>query len=172
MKWTGGPVVAHAEVSRVVEIPECSPDQLRESVQGFGLYDLTEYWESLPDHFYALTILLSNEQWLETPRFPPRLSYAASWVVLDSAEAGKWPAEPSDLPPRIGTLPQRAPNPALRFQVLRRDGFTCTYCGRRPPDVELHVDHEIPYSGGGLTVLENLRTACRDCNLGKGKTRL
>lgn len=30
---------------------------------------------------------------------------------------------------------------ALRFEVLRRDGFACTYCGRRPPDIELHIDH-------------------------------
>jgi 5-methylcytosine-specific restriction endonuclease McrA len=61
---------------------------------------------------------------------------------------------------------------ALRFQVLRRDDFVCVHCGRRPPKVILHVDHVIPWSAGGRTQLENLRTTCSDCNLGKGATRL
>ncbi len=33
--------------------------------------------------------------------------------------------------------------------------------------VELHVDHTVPWSKGGETVLGNLRTLCSDCNLGK-----
>lgn len=54
-----------------------------------------------------------------------------------------------------------------RFLVLRRDGFACTYCGRRPPDVELHVDHVIAYSKDGANDPANYTTACADCNLGK-----
>ncbi|NTV30014.1 MAG: HNH endonuclease [Candidatus Omnitrophica bacterium] len=38
-----------------------------------------------------------------------------------------------------------------------------TYVG-----LELHVDHKEPFSKQGKTVLENLETKCRDCNLGKG----
>ena len=59
----------------------------------------------------------------------------------------------------------------LRFRVLMRDGFACQSCGRSPQSergVELHVDHIIPYSKGGETILENLQTKCRRCNLGKG----
>jgi len=59
---------------------------------------------------------------------------------------------------------------ALRFEVLRRDGFACTYCGRRPPCVELHVDHVVPAALGGADAPENLRTSCADCNAGKGST--
>ena len=59
---------------------------------------------------------------------------------------------------------------ALRFEVLRRDGFACTYCGRKPPEVELHIDHVTPASLGGQDVPENLRTSCVDCNAGKGST--
>lgn len=59
---------------------------------------------------------------------------------------------------------------ALRFEVLRRDGFACTYCGRRPPDIELHIDHVTPSALGGQDIPENLRTACVDCNAGKGST--
>ena len=56
----------------------------------------------------------------------------------------------------------------LRFQVLQRDNFTCQYCGRRPPECILEVDHKYPKAKGGLDKIENYITSCRECNLGKG----
>jgi hypothetical protein len=64
----------------------------------------------------------------------------------------------------------RSPSLRLRFRVLQRDNFRCLGCGRSPAThlgVELHVDHITPYSQGGSTIIENLRTLCKDCNLGK-----
>ena len=29
----------------------------------------------------------------------------------------------------------------MRFEVFKRDKFTCQYCGRKAPDVILEVDH-------------------------------
>lgn len=61
-------------------------------------------------------------------------------------------------------------NLKLRFKVLLRDNFKCCYCGASPaknPNVILHVDHIMPWSKGGETVLENLQAACSNCNLGK-----
>lgn len=55
-----------------------------------------------------------------------------------------------------------------RFEVLRRDDFTCQYCGRKAPEVVLEVDHVFPVSCGGGNEMENLVTACRECNRGKG----
>ncbi len=46
----------------------------------------------------------------------------------------------------------RPVGPKQRFDILRRDKFTCQYCGRSAPDVELHVDHIIPRAKGGLRV--------------------
>lgn len=60
----------------------------------------------------------------------------------------------------------------LRFEVFKRDKFTCQYCGKRAPDVVLHVDHIEPLSKGGGDELLNLITACADCNLGKGAREL
>ncbi len=54
------------------------------------------------------------------------------------------------------------------WRVLKRDQFTCRYCGRKPPDVKLQVDHVRALANGGKTVLENLVTACTSCNIGKG----
>ena len=60
---------------------------------------------------------------------------------------------------------------SLRYKVLSRDRFRCVICGRSPakdPNIELHVDHILPWSRGGQNTEENLRTLCFDCNLGKG----
>lgn len=55
----------------------------------------------------------------------------------------------------------------LRFEVFKRDKFTCQYCGRMAPDVVLEVDHIKPVSKGGTNEMLNLITSCFDCNRGK-----
>jgi hypothetical protein len=60
----------------------------------------------------------------------------------------------------------------LRFEVFKRDKFTCQYCGKKAPDVVLHVDHIQPVVAGGANDLLNLVAACVDCNLGKGPRTL
>ncbi len=59
-----------------------------------------------------------------------------------------------------------------RFEVFKRDGFRCAYCGRTPPDVLLHVDHIVAVANGGGNDAANLVTACADCNLGKSSVPL
>lgn len=60
----------------------------------------------------------------------------------------------------------------LRFEILKRDGFRCVYCGASPLRGYLHVDHVVPVIEGGTNEPSNLVTACRDCNLGKGPVPL
>lgn len=59
-----------------------------------------------------------------------------------------------------------------RFEVFKRDGFSCMYCGNTPPAVVLEVDHIIPVSAGGENSLENYVTSCFECNRGKGAREL
>jgi 5-methylcytosine-specific restriction endonuclease McrA len=47
------------------------------------------------------------------------------------------------------------------------DALRCRMCGRKAPEVVLHIDHIRPVSRGGLTEERNLMTLCRDCNIGK-----
>lgn len=170
MKWSGGPIVASARVSGIRRFEQCSPEELRETTQEFSLYDHTAYWQSLPPSFSAMTIYLEDEEWLEEPIDPVARSRGSSWVVLDSDDLRKaWledapstRAEPNENKTRR-SLPKR-----VRFKVLRRDGFTCNYCGRSAPDVRLHVDHKVSVADGGSDELSNLVTACASCNLGKG----
>lgn len=56
---------------------------------------------------------------------------------------------------------------SVRFEVFKRDAFTCQYCGRKAPDVVLHVDHIEPLARGGADHIMNLVTACAECNAGK-----
>ncbi len=59
-----------------------------------------------------------------------------------------------------------------RFEVFKRDSFCCVYCNRTPPAVTLEVDHIIPVSKKGTNVIDNLVTACFDCNSGKSNIDL
>lgn len=64
-------------------------------------------------------------------------------------------------------MPRKALSARTRFEIFKRDLFTCQYCGSRPPEAILQVDHIEPVVGGGSDHLSNLITACRLCNLGK-----
>jgi hypothetical protein len=64
-------------------------------------------------------------------------------------------------------------SPALRFEILTRNGYTCHFCGRGPHDPEelnpgrmtrLNIDHVLPLSQGGTNDKSNLRVACAACN--------
>lgn len=54
--------------------------------------------------------------------------------------------------------------------ILKRDNYTCQYCGKRGDG--LTIDHVIPRSRGGLTTWNNVVTACIKCNLKKGDRTL
>lgn len=60
----------------------------------------------------------------------------------------------------------------VRFEIFKRDVFTCQYCGSKPPSVVLEVDHIIPVANDGKNDEDNLITSCFDCNRGKGARSL
>lgn len=60
----------------------------------------------------------------------------------------------------------------LRFDVFKRDLFTCQYCGKRAPEVVLNVDHIKPVADGGNNSIMNLTTSCFACNSGKSDRAL
>ena len=67
---------------------------------------------------------------------------------------------------------KRNMSPKLRFEILRRDGFTCQYCGKTATDKELEIDHLVPFSKGGSNDEGNLITSCKECNRGKTNTEI
>lgn len=67
---------------------------------------------------------------------------------------------------------RKAISKRVRFEVLKRDAFTCQYCGKSAPDVILHLDHIKPVSKGGSNGIMNLVTSCQSCNSGKSDVEL
>ena len=60
----------------------------------------------------------------------------------------------------------------LRRSVFERDGWACFFCGKHRDELkkgDLTLDHYIPRALGGPNTFENLFTACRSCNIRKGK---
>ncbi len=51
----------------------------------------------------------------------------------------------------------------LRERILRRDSWTCYYCGAEADT----VDHLVPRAKGGTDDMDNLVAACRSCNYSK-----
>ncbi|MCC6955189.1 MAG: HNH endonuclease [Anaerolineales bacterium] len=63
----------------------------------------------------------------------------------------------------------KRPRPTVHLtkrEILRRDNYTCQYCGQRVP--YLTIDHVIPRRLGGTHSWQNLVAACPACNHHKG----
>lgn len=54
--------------------------------------------------------------------------------------------------------------PFKKIGVLKRDKFTCAYCGLKNAKKVTTVDHIIPKSRGGQLSWNNLVAACKPCN--------
>ena len=177
MKWSAGPIVAQAIVQGFRQIENCTSEELRNTTSGFQLYKLDDYWKQLPPVFFGMTIYLQDEKWLDNIFEPQARSYGESWIILDtSAKTNNWLTKRNPAPSisDLNTSGKRSRtiSASVRFEVFRRDNFTCQYCGRSAPEVKLQVDHVIPFSTGGSNNISNLRTACQECNIGKGSRQI
>ncbi len=72
---------------------------------------------------------------------------------------------------RYNGVPKRAVNFSRR-NLYRRDRYTCQYCGARPGQQELSIDHIVPRSRGGTSTWQNCVLACMPCNRRKGSRLL
>lgn len=105
-----------------------------------------------------------------------------AFVIAANTERGPTSTENTEAQPVEAKAEQqpthrtgRNPSWRLRFLVMRHDHFACRLCGASPakdPSVSLTVDHIIPWSKGGETVLPNLQTCCEKCNGGKSDLRM
>ena len=117
------------------------------------------------------SVLLLNSSY--EPLAVVGLKRAVGLVFLEKAE----PVETNGLILRSPSTSFPAPsvirltryiNPARRRikfnrkNVLRRDNFTCQYCGKVSYD--LTIDHVIPLALGGTHRWENVVACCHDCN--------
>ena len=85
---------------------------------------------------------------------------------LQGREPAFWGAVEPEYPCLIRTTLRRSGiRPAIRWNVLTRDGMRCVCCGASASSgAMLEVDHIVPVARGGTDALGNLRTLCFDCN--------
>src|SRR5438876_752321 len=64
-----------------------------------------------------------------------------------------------------------APIRAYRQLVVARAGGACEYCRllQAATGMTFHIEHIVPRSHGGRTVLSNLALGCPGCNLAKAE---
>ncbi len=170
MKWSGGPIVAKAKISQWHEgiIHDGNIDEARAFTQGTNLYNLDAYWDEVKKKGTSnyVIVKLKEEEWLEDLIYPAARSLGSSWIYLDSKEKYETWILSKTKEIQTKQVSRNLPN-SLRFKILRRDNHTCQYCGRKAPQVILHVDHIIPWSIVREHKEDNLVTACSECNLGK-----
>lgn len=64
---------------------------------------------------------------------------------------------------------QRMIDARVSWNVFRRDGYACRYCGN--DKVPLTVDHLVLWEEGGPSIEDNLVAACKKCNKTRGQTQ-
>lgn len=123
-----------------------------------------------PDDLMWLIVHLSKKSWREMTAkriglLIERISQIKGWPAYGHA------LHPNEAPkPNFDKIGEREKmTSALRYAVIRRDGYRCRACGFAVQDgAHLHVDHIVPIASAGRTELDNLQTLCTACNLGKG----
>ncbi len=69
---------------------------------------------------------------------------------------------------RYNNLRSRHKVPFSRTNLLKRDDYSCQYCGKKDRGSKLTIDHIVPRSKGGITSWSNCVIACSSCNRRKG----
>ncbi|MCK5127959.1 MAG: HNH endonuclease [candidate division Zixibacteria bacterium] len=100
--------------------------------------------------------------------YPPTLTKEIIEELNHPEEIEYFPYAPASNKNSRELLERRKMSNALRYEILKRDGFKCKLCGATREDDKLNIDHIKPISKGGKTIKENLRTLCQRCNSGKG----
>jgi 5-methylcytosine-specific restriction enzyme A len=91
----------------------------------------------------------------------PLQKFVRGWLRDRINEANSLSPVPSK---KRKIIPKKSPNHnrtrsislSVRLDVLNRNGYKCVYCGRSSQQIDLEIDHIIPYSKGGIAILFDL----------------
>ena len=176
MKWVGGPIVACSAVQswHSVRYHGGNVNEARGLSLGTRLFGLNDYWTQVQEKGagWVSVVRLRDERWLDNPIYGAARSRGSSWLYLDTIRKKVLWLSRAWEPERPEIDEGRSIPAGLRYRVLRRDNFTCRYCGAMAPEVPLHVDHVVPWIEVRCHEIKNLVTACQDCNLGKSSKSL
>lgn len=105
-----------------------------------------------PDYLLGNTVSPTVEEWSEIIR------RSDDPLIFEQDDSGVIKA--------VHRKAQRAISGAVQWEVFRRDGFRCLFCGSG--ERQLTVDHFVPLERGGADDRGNYISACRRCNKLKG----
>jgi hypothetical protein len=139
----------------IIDVYDAVTDMCRESASGlspesYQLFSMDQWIER--SALRAEEGLLSDEQIIRTPNFPvekPEIVILNNFYGIPYTEI-----------------------PLTRRNLIKRDNYTCQYCGRQFSPERLSIDHVHPRSRGGRTTWENCVTSCFRCNAKKGSKLL
>ena len=96
---------------------------------------------------------------------PAAMSPGGVLLGIGLAIGALWLLDQALCPPRPK---RRSLRQSDKEYISFRDGWRCTYCGRRVNRRSRHIDHSVSVANGGTDHFNNLRLACAPCNLLKG----
>ncbi len=98
-----------------------------------------------------------------------RLAYTIAWRKENKDKCSQYEAKRRAQKANGGNIEAV---PIDRNEIIARDNATCWICGAGPLESgNIHLDHVIPLCKGGSHTPDNMRVACRRCNMRK-HTRL
>lgn len=122
-------------------------------------YQDTIDWIWIYDIKWKINLNIDNEilsEYLEFIGEYQKAKEYIEWFMLQSL--GKW------------YIKRKALNRNTRYSILERSWFKCQACWAKPRsdnDIELEIDHIIPYSMWWLSVENNYQVLCMKCNVSK-----
>lgn len=117
------------------------------------LFYFPEYGEESQE---PISVEMTQEDWQALLR----QSDLVETEVLAKSESG-------DIVKAVIRKCQRSIDQQATWNVYRRDGYRCRYCGA--DKLPLTVDHLVLWEAGGPTIESNLVSACRKCNKTRGR---
>jgi hypothetical protein len=181
MKWSGGPIVANTKLLswHKGHFENSNINEMRNLTIHTSLFSVNSYWESVAkknDAYYTI-LFLTGGSWLNSLIYPEARSSGSSWVYLDTKEKKKlWLTNNIEQQVKENNPKGRSIPVGLRYDVFMRDNFTCQVCGKsreKYPELEIEVDHKIPWRIVKEHKLDNLQVLCFRCNRGKsGKNQV
>jgi hypothetical protein len=121
---------------------------INQNYQSFGFWDWVEHTSYLDSHPEEASLYIGQISSPSVRIYLPQVIQVPSLVGSRALAAAKVKYS--------------------RWNIYRRDSYTCQYCHKRFAREGLTLDHIIPKCQGGTSEWTNVVTACKTCNLRKG----
>lgn len=123
-----------------------------------------------------LVHLLANSQEINDGFFSRKDSLKAFRTLLEARTGRRWSHHDTEaLFQRVKDARTKHYRQRIKYEeylkLLWQVPLECAWCGRKPPEIKLHIDHIVSASLGGSSLRPNLQFLCAEDNLKKSNER-